>query len=113
MRVTAKQVLELIGRLPDADSHIYIDRINGKHCVTSEWIVGSFAGRAFEANSYSAATRKLIRYMYGHIGHISMVGKLVTESGFPDLEKVYEYCIARANAPDKTTTEDTTQKLRP
>jgi hypothetical protein len=30
--------------------------------------------------------------MYEHIGHDSIVGKAVTESGFPDLDRVYEYC---------------------
>lgn len=91
-RVTPNEVLELINRLPDSDSHIHICPIDGKHCVTNEWFAGNFAGRAFEGDSYEEAAEQLIDYMYEHIRHNSMVGRSVTESGFPDLIKVYEYC---------------------
>lgn len=32
-RPTTKEMLTLIKRLPDAESHIYICCVNGKHCV--------------------------------------------------------------------------------
>jgi hypothetical protein len=89
---TAQEMLTLIKRLPDAESHIHICCIDGTHCVTTEFFAGAFAGRSFEADTYEEATEQLIDYMYEHIGHNSIVGKAVTESGFPDLEKVYEYC---------------------
>lgn len=91
-RPTAKEILTLIKRLPDAKSHIHICCIDGKHCVTNEFFAGAFAGRSFEGDTYEEAAEQLIDYMYEHIGHDSMVGKAVTESGFPDLERVYEYC---------------------
>ena len=91
-KVTPKQLLDLIKSLPDADSHIHICCIDGKHCVTNEWFTGNFAGRSFEAGNYYDAAQQLIDYMYEHIGHNSIVGKSVTESGFPDLKRVFEYC---------------------
>lgn len=91
-RPTAKQILELINRLPDSDKHIHICPIDGKYCVTNEFFAGAFAGRSFEGDTYEEAAEQLIDYMYKHIGHESIVGKAVTESGFPDLNKVYEYC---------------------
>lgn len=91
-KVIPKQILELIKKLPYAESHIHVCLINGKHCVTNEWFAGNFAGRSFEADNYEEAAQQLIDYMYEHIEHNSIVGKLVTESGFPNLEKVYEYC---------------------
>lgn len=100
-KVTPKQILELIKKLPDAESHIHICCIDGKHCVTNEWFAGNFAGRSFEAENYEDAAQQLIDYMYEHIGHNSMVGKSVTESGFPDLEKVYEYCKPKVLIEDE------------
>lgn len=91
-RPTAQEMLTLIKRLPDAESHIHICCIDGKHCVTNEFFAGAFAGRSFEADTYEEATEQLIDYMYEHIGHDSIVGKAVTESGFPNLDRVYEYC---------------------
>ena len=91
-RPTVKEMLTLIKRLPDAESHIHICCIDGKHCVTNEFFAGAFAGRSFEGENYEEATEQLIDYMYEHIGHDSIVGKAVTESGFPDLDRVYEYC---------------------
>ena len=100
-KVTPKQILELINRLPDAESHIHICCIDGKHCVTNEWFAGNFAGRSFEADNYEDAAQQLIDYMYEHIGHNSMVGKSVSESGFPNLEKVYEYCKPKVLIEDE------------
>ena len=51
-RPTAKEMLDLIKRLPDSKSHIHICCITGKHCVTNEFFAGAFAGRAFEGNTY-------------------------------------------------------------
>lgn len=91
-RPTAKEMLTLIKRLPDAQSHIHICCIDGKHCVTNEFFAGAFAGRSFEGKTYEEAAEQLIDYMYKHIGHDSIVGKAITKSGFPDLDRVYEYC---------------------
>lgn len=91
-RIAVEQVLELIKKLPYLDEHIHIYPIDGKHVVTNEWLLGSFAGRAFEGNSFEEATEKLIEYLYKHKGKRHMVGEIVERSGFPDLEKMYEYC---------------------
>ncbi len=89
-RVTPTEIIELIKKLPDVDSHIY--EWEGKQCITQEWLCGAFAGRGFEGNTLEETAEELIDYLYKHIGHASMVGRCVTESGFPDLGKVYQYC---------------------
>ena len=91
-RPTAKEILTLIKRLPDAENHIHICCIDGKHCVTNEFFFFFFEGRSFEGDTYEEAAEQLIDYMYEHIGHDSIAGKAVTESGFPNLDRVYEYC---------------------
>ena len=46
----------------------------------------------FEADKLEDAAQEMIEYLYKHIGHESMVGRCVTDSGFPDLKKVEQYC---------------------
>ena len=89
-RVTPQQIIELVEKLPDADQHIHI--FEHKYYITQEWLVGNFAGRAFEGDTLEEATQKLIDYLYEHIGHDSIVGNAVTRSGFPNLNKVERYC---------------------
>lgn len=89
-RPTSDEVINLVKRLPNSNLHIY--EYNGLKCITTEWLVGNFAGSSFEVESLDTACDKMIDYLYNHINHDSMVGKSVTESGFPDLEKVERYC---------------------
>jgi len=35
-KVTAKEIIELVRRLPDAESHIH--EWDGKQCITQEWL---------------------------------------------------------------------------
>ena len=88
-RPTAKEMLDLIKRLPDSKSHIHICCITGKHCVTNEFFAGAFAGRAFEGNTYEEAAEQLIDYMYAHIGHDSIVGRAVIENGIIEGAKAF------------------------
>jgi len=90
MRVTAKEIIELVKRLPDADLHIHNEMKTPS--ITNEWLCGAFSGRGFTAPTLEGAAEQLIEYLYQHIGHNSMFGQSVTESGFPDLKKVEEYC---------------------
>lgn len=92
-KVTPEEVLDLIKRLPDTDKHMFIDR---GYWVTTEWLMGSFAGRSFVERSYEKACQEMIDYFYNHIGHDSMVGDAIAQSGFPDLDRVYEYCKPKA-----------------
>jgi hypothetical protein len=89
-RVTPQQIIKLVEKLPDADKHIHIE--DGKHYITQEWLVGTFAGRAFEGETLEDAAQKLIDYLYEHIDHDSMVGNAITRSGFPYLNSVERYC---------------------
>ena len=89
-KVTAKEIIELVRRLPEAESHIH--ELEGKQCITQEWLCGSFAGRSFEADKLEDAAEEMIEYLYKHIRHDSMVGRSVADSGFPNLKRVEQYC---------------------
>ncbi len=91
-RVTPKEIINLVKSLPDADQHMHQD--SGKQYITQEWLCGAFAGRAFESKTVEGAAEKMIQYLYDHIGHKSMVGDAVTNSGFPDLKQVEDYCLS-------------------
>lgn len=99
MKTEEKKIIELVRRLPDAERYIY--EWNGKQCITQEWLCGNFAGRLFEADKLEDAAQEMIEYLYKHIGHESMVGRCVTDSGFPDLKKVEQYCT-RLEAEEST-----------
>ena len=89
-KVTPNQIIELIRSLPDSEKHIFIE--DGEYWATQEWLCGAFAGRAFVAEKLEDAAQEMIDYLYAHIGHKSMVGSSVTQSGFPNLERVKKYC---------------------
>ncbi len=61
------------------------------YSATSEFLVGTFAGRGFEGNTEIDALYKLWKYLTLHVGNNSIVGWIVTKSGWPDLDKVEEY----------------------
>lgn len=92
-RITVDEILDLIRSLPDADKHIH--DTDGDWHVTNEWLCGGFAGRSFPAKTVEESAEKLIDYLYRHIGHNSIVGRAVAESGYPDLKKVKEYCTMK------------------
>ena len=98
-KVTPYEIIELIESLPDSESHIFED--NKVITITDEWLCGTFAGRGFYGDTKEEAAKQLIDYLYRHIGHNSMVGKIITKSGFPDLEKVKN--IVRNNEINKQT----------
>lgn len=101
--VTAEELLNLIESLPDSKSHIFFDERNKLWNVTQEWLVGGFAGRSFEGKTKEDAALQQIEYLNRHRGHNSIVGNIVTKSGWPDLAKVKMYLT-----PDK---EDDEQEL--
>jgi hypothetical protein len=94
MGVDAKELIDLIQSEIGAEKHIHFD---GKWHVTNEWICGSFAGRSFSADTIEGSAEKLIDYFNNHIGHNSIVGNEVTQSGWPDLKKVKKYLTVRVN----------------
>ena len=99
--ITPKQIIELIESLPESEEHIFED--DGEIIVTSEWLCGSFAGRGFSAKTKEDAAQQLIDYLDVCIGHNSIVGRVVDESGWPDLGRVKEYCTV---AVDEENEED-------
>ena len=68
---------------------IFIDK--GEYVVTTEWLVGTFAGVGFKDKNLTQALEKMCAYLTRHIGHNSLVGKIVTLFGWPNLEKVEQY----------------------
>lgn len=68
---------------------IFVDE--GQFVVTIEWLVSVFAGVGFNDKNLTRALEKMCAYLNQHIGHNSLVGKIVTQSGWPDLEKVEQY----------------------
>ena len=104
-KITPQEIIKLVKELPDVDHHIFEE--NGEHYITQEWLCGAFAGRAFCGNTIEDAAQEMIDYLYRHIGHNSMVGKDVTESGFPDLEKVKKYCLSESEMNVESHTDDT------
>lgn len=73
---------------------IFFDKDEGLWYVTTEWLVGTFAGRAFideKSNSIENCLEQMHNYFLEHINHNSIVGHLVTKSGYPNLDKVKFY----------------------
>ena len=106
-RVTPQHIIKLVEKLPDADKHIHIE--DGKHYITQEWLVGTFAGRVFEGETLEDAAQKLIDYLYEHIDHDSMVGNAITRSGFPYLDSVERYCTFGGQGSLDTKSSPNTQ----
>lgn len=71
---------------------IYYDEYDGLWTVTTDWLVGTFAGCAFvdeESNSIENCLEQMHKYFLENINHDdSFVGFSVTRSGYPDLAKV-------------------------
>ena len=70
---------------------IYTDQDTGLIIITQEWLCGTFAGRGFEGKTEDEAWEKLEEYLNNHIGHNSWVGNIVTDSGWPDYDRVIKY----------------------
>jgi hypothetical protein len=45
------------------------------------------------AETEFAAAKRLIAYLDRHIGHDSVVGRAVTKSGYPNVDKMREYLL--------------------
>lgn len=74
----------------DSES-IYVNESDGLWTVTTDWLVGAFAGRAFvdeKSNSIENCLEQMHEYFLRNINHDSLVGCSVTKSGYPDLAKV-------------------------
>ncbi len=97
--INSNALLALIRSEPDSCIHIFKWK-DGWH-VTQEWLVGGFAGRSFVASTPGKAADEQIAYLNRHIGHDSIVGKCVTESGWPDLVRVKAWLVAQRKEPSK------------
>lgn len=82
---------------------IYYDEYDGLWTVTTDWLVGTFAGCAFvdeESNSIENCLEQMHEYFLEHINHDSFVGFSVTRSGYPDLAKV-RLCLIKEDAENE------------
>jgi len=84
-----KQFIAFLDTLPDIDEYRYKE--DGKYLITNEWLCGTFAGRGFVGDTPKDAAMQLMDYFDEHLNHKSWVGGGVTESGWPDLDKVKSY----------------------
>lgn len=98
-----KKMVEFIKSLPNGDSYLFKD--GGKWVITSEWIAGSFGGRSFTGDTPEFAAEQLIEYFNDHVGHDSIVGNAVDNSGWPDMDKVQKYYDLNFN-PENPDDED-------
>ena len=73
----------------------YISKKDGEWTVTDEWLVGTFAGMGFVGKTTEEATQLLIEYLNKHIRHESIVGEIVTKSGWPNANTVEAYIQTR------------------
>lgn len=64
---------------------------DGNYVATTEWLVGTFCGVGFQSQELEDSLSKMCDYFDRHKGHDSMVGTIVTQSGWPDLDKVEQY----------------------
>ena len=73
---------------------------NNEYWVSDEWLIGTFAGRAFIADTEEAAIKQMCDYFDKHINHDSLVGDIIVKSGWPDLNCVEEYMLTRYMSED-------------
>lgn len=84
-----QELTDYLNTLENIKEYRFVE--DGVHWITNEWLCGTFAGRAFTGNTQDEATQKLINYFDEHIGHDSMVGSAVKNSGWPNLARVKQY----------------------
>lgn len=82
-----KRLIKII--VAEYPGSIFVDE--GQFVVTTEWLVGVFAGVGFKDKKLTHALEEMCAYLNRHIGYNSLVGKIVTQCGWPDLEKVEQY----------------------
>ena len=90
-------VEELIESLPCGSGCIYA--AGDDWYVSTEWLVGVISARGFRAAELDDALAQMCRYFDQHAGHDSLVGRAVTKSGWPDLERVRAYCEQEEETP--------------
>lgn len=83
------KVKELIKSLPEVSSYLWQEE--DEWWVTNEWLCGTFGGRAFTGSTEDEAIIQLIDYFDELVNHDSINGKIVTESGWPNLDLVKNY----------------------
>ena len=90
-------VRELIESLSCGVGCIYAD--DDDWCVSTDWLVGFICARSFREVNREDALAQMCSYFDQHVGHDSLVGRMVTKSGWPDLERVRAYCEQDEETP--------------
>ena len=70
---------------------------SGNTIITTEWLVGGFAGRGFEGATIEDAWSQVKEYLDNHLNHQSLVGDAVRKCGWPDYNKTIDYLIENAS----------------
>lgn len=63
----------------------------GKYCVSDEWLVGTLVGAAFIADTEDDAIKRMCDYFDENANNQSIVGDIITNSGWPNLDDVENY----------------------
>ena len=71
-----------------SEQEIYVDDY-GYHACT-EWLVGTFAGRSFVGKTKRQALKKMCDYFDETKGTDTMVGKVLVDMGWPNLDFIYQ-----------------------
>ncbi len=100
-RERVERLVRFLNTLPDGADFVYQE--DGEWWATNEWLCGTFAGRGFTDATKEGAVCQLMDYFDKHINHASMVGSSVTESGWPDLDRVKAYLIHTFYAASEET----------
>ena len=95
LKTYSVELLKLIEVLPDSEAHIHICPIDGCYSVTTEWLSGSFCGRAFDSKvSYLDCVEQMIEYFNKELNSdkSTMMKSALVKSGYPNLTEMKHYC---------------------
>jgi len=94
-KITAKELLKFIK--DSFPQYMWIDSNETirKYIISDEFIVGTFAGRTFYGSSYEECAIQLTDYLYKNSKGNLLVGNILKDIDFPDMNKFFEYCKYR------------------
>ena len=94
--IDIKTLLGIIRSEKNSDMYFYRD-MNNQYVVTSEWLVGGFAGRSFTGYTEEEALRELCVYFNRELesGKDSLVKRVLVDFGWPNLMEVMNYISER------------------
>ena len=99
-RMTAKEMLSLIDELIDdmvEEMPAPVKEEGGEYIVSSEWLVGRIYAREFISKGLLEAVAIMIDYLYRQKREGTPAGEAIRATGFPDVDRMYEYCMNKTS----------------